>query len=227
MIATRQGIGDLLAEGTRIIAERTGQGTAHYAIHVKGLELPAYDPRGAKAHGLNLMTQGIGADHNSGYAPQEIFGSPYHGQILDRFAVEGKGALTKRNQDLTAIHDACIMCSFPSILFFEDNLVMLGDLLTGATGIKEFSDGDYLWQVGERIFNLERMYNVREGFGRKDDVMPGRITQETLPAGPSAGITFEAEELLDDYYHARGWDLVTGVPSADKVRSLGLDYAVQ
>ena len=227
MIACRRGIGDLLAEGTRIISQRIGQGTDYYAIHVKGLELPGYDPRGAKAHGLNLMTQSIGADHNSGYAPQEIFGMPYQGKVLDRFATEGKGALAKHNQDITAIHDSCILCAFPSILFFAGNFKMLSDLLVSATGIQEFADEDYLCAIGERIFNLERMYNVRDGFGRKDDVMPGRITQQPLPAGPSAGSMFEAEELLDDYYQVRGWDPLTGIPSADKLRSLGLDYAIQ
>ncbi|MFH0942423.1 MAG: aldehyde ferredoxin oxidoreductase family protein [Chloroflexota bacterium] len=221
-IAARQGIGDLLAEGTREMARRIGQGSEVYAIHVKGLELPGYDPRGAKAHGLNLMTTAIGADHNSGYGTQEIQGVPYKGKKLNRFATEGKGELAKYNQDLTAIHETGILCVFPSVLFFRDNLDLYGRLLVAATGIKDFSDPDYLWLVGDRINNLERLFNVREGFGRKDDAMPRRITGQTLPEGPSAGQRFEAEELLDDYYQARGWDLKTGVPTKKKLKELGL-----
>jgi len=226
MIAHRQGIGDLLAEGTREMAKRIGQGSDFYAIHVKGLELPGYDPRGAKAHGLNLMTMSIGADHNSGYAPQEIFGHLFKGEKIDRFSTKDKGYQTKFHQDLTALHDCGILCGFASILFFGPNFDIWGRLMTGATGIKEFSDPDHLWAIGERINNLERMYNVREGFGRKDDTMPGRITEEALPEGPSAGSRFEADELLDDYYDQRGWDLKTGIPTAAKLKELGLDFAI-
>ncbi|MFA5316780.1 MAG: aldehyde ferredoxin oxidoreductase family protein, partial [Dehalococcoidales bacterium] len=221
-IASRQGFGDLMAEGTREMARRIGQGSEDYAIHVKGLELPGYDPRGAKSHGLNLMTTAIGADHNSGYASQESHGVAYKGKTLDRFATEGKGELTKYNQDMTAIHDCGILCVFPSVLFMRDSLDLFGRLLSAATGIKDFEDTDHLWKIGDRIMNLERMFNVREGFGRKDDVMPKRITGQTLPEGPSAGKWFEAEELLADYYRVRGWDLETGVPTPEKLKELGL-----
>lgn len=220
-IAYRQGIGDLLAEGVREMARRLGRGTEDYAMHVKGLEFPAYDPRGAKAHGLNLMTTAIGADHCSGYGIQEVFGQPYKGEKVDRFATQDKGEMTKFNQDLTAVQDSTILCVFPS-LYYIRGTGLLGKLLAGATGIKDFTDGDYLMLVGERINNLERMFNVREGFGRKDDVMPRRITGETLPSGPSAGKVFEASTLLDDYYRARGWDLETGIPTSAKLNELGL-----
>ena len=92
MIGERQGLGDLLADGTKAAAEKIGKGSEKYAMHVKGLELPAYDVRGAKAHGLNFATAFTGADHNKGYAFQEIFGIPIPYPV-DRFAIEGKGAL--------------------------------------------------------------------------------------------------------------------------------------
>jgi aldehyde:ferredoxin oxidoreductase len=222
-IANREGFGDLLAEGSLGAARRIGKNTEQYAIQVKGLELPAYDPRGAKSHGLNLMTSNIGADHNTGYAPQEVFGAPVP-RVVDRFAVEGKGELTKWNQDITALLETGILCSFvPSMGMLPPELY--GKLLASATGITDFADASNLWRIGERIFNLERMFNVREGFGKKDDAFPPRLTRDPMPAGPSAGQVFEAEKLLADYYRARGWDLNTGIPTTKKLNELGLDFA--
>lgn len=100
-------------------------------------------------------------------------------------------------------------------------------LLTAATGIKDFADPDYLWRVGERIVNLERMFNVREGLERKDDVFPKRFTDEPMPAGPVAGQVFEAEPLLESYYKARGWNPETGIPTKDKLNELGLDFTTK
>jgi aldehyde:ferredoxin oxidoreductase len=223
-IAYRKGFGDLLAEGSIRAARRIGQGAEKYAIQVKGLELPAYDPRGAKAHGLNLMTSNIGADHNSGYGGQEVFGSPVPFPV-DRFEVKRKGELTKWNQDQTAMLETGIICSFvPSWGGLTEEV--FGKLMAAGTGIPEFADVGYLWIVGERIYNLERMFNVREGFSSADDAMPERFSTETLPDGPSKGQVFEAKELLRDYYIARGWDTDTGVPTNAKLEELGLAYTV-
>jgi len=223
-IAYREGIGDVLAEGVREAAHRIGKGTDYFAIHVKGLELPGYDPRGAKAHGLNMMTTSIGADHNSGYSGEELFSTPYRGQKINRFTVEGKAEITKHHQDFMAIRDSGIQCGFAGLFMRE--IQIFSELLSTATGIRDFTDTHYLWLVGERINNLERMFNVREGFGRQDDCMPKRITNETLPDGPSAGSVFEAEELLNDYYQVRGWDIETGIPTETKLRELGLDFTL-
>jgi aldehyde:ferredoxin oxidoreductase len=225
MISARQGIGDLLAEGVRTMSNKLGRGTEKFAMHVKGLEFPAYDPRGAKAHGLSLMTLSIGADHNSGYSFQEIFGTRYKGQKIDRFAVEGKGELTKWNQDFTATQETGILCNFAGG-YMKGNHQMFGKLLSTATGVKDFEDEAYLWKVGERIFNLEQMFNVREGFSRKDDVFPDRIVKETLPSGLSAGKTFEADALLADYYKQRGWDS-NGIPTEAKLQELGLGFTIK
>ncbi|MFC1949487.1 aldehyde ferredoxin oxidoreductase family protein [Chloroflexota bacterium] len=223
-IAYREGFGDLLAEGTREAARRIGKGAEQYAIQVKGLELPAYDPRGAKAHGLNLMTANIGADHNSGYAPQEIFGAPVPREV-DRFATEGKGEITKWNQDLTAALETGILCSFmPSMGMVSEDLY--GRLVSSATGIKDFADPAYLWKVGEKITNLERMFNVREGFSSKDDALPKRLTDEKMPSGPSKGQVFEADVMLKEYYQARGWDVQTGIPTEAKLKELGLGFTI-
>jgi aldehyde:ferredoxin oxidoreductase len=224
-IAYREGFGDILADGVRGAARRIGKGAKQYAIQVKGLELPGYDPRGAKAQGINLLTANTGADHCSGYAPQEIFGTSIPRKV-DRLAINGKGELAKWNQDITALMDTGIICHFA----ISQNMVnpeLYGKLVSAATGVMDFADPAYLWQVGERIFNLERMFNVREGFGRKDDIFPKRLASEPLPAGPSAGQVFETETLLKDYYKARGWDVKTGIPTAAKLNELGLDFTVK
>lgn len=220
-IAYREGIGDILAEGTREAARRIGKGSDQYAMQVKGLEIPAYDPRGAKAHGLHLMTASLGADHCSGYAGQEIFGIPYKGKPVDRLAVEGKGELTKFNQENRALWNFGIMCSFASRYVDPE---LFGRLLSSSTGHDEFADPAYLWLVAERVVNLERMFNVREGFGSKDDVFPERFLKEPLPGGPSEGQVFEAETLLKDFYEARAWDPSTGIPSSKKLQELGLGF---
>ena len=224
-IAYREGFGDLLADGTKEAARRIGKGAEQYAIQVKGLELPAYDPRGAKAHGLNLMTSNIGADHNTGYAGQEVFGAPVPFAV-NRFDTQRKGELTKWNQDLTAMLETGIVCSFvPSWGGLTEEL--FGRLLAAGTGMSELADVKYLWLVGERIYNLERMFNVREGFGSKDDAMPRRFSTESMSEGPSKGQVFEQEVLLKDYYEARGWNAKTGIPTNAKLNELGLAFAIK
>ena len=227
MIAFRKGLGELLADGTKIAAEKIGKGAEKFAMHVKGLELPGYDPRGAKAHGLNYATSYTGADHNRGYAFQEIFGLPVPREV-DRFASEGKGSLTKWNQDMrSAVCDCPPMCGFlidmavPAIA--TENTA---DLLEALSGLKLSPEDVY--RVGERVNNLARAFNVREGFTRKDDCFPDRIMTEPIKGGPSKGHLISRDELefmLDDYYEARGWD-EHGVPTSKKLIELGLDQAL-
>lgn len=119
-----------------------------------------------------------------------------------------------------------IACGFPVQVGMIDAELYSG-LISAATGIKDFADPAYMWRVGERIFNLERMFNIREGLNRSDDVFPKRITEEPLPAGASAGQVFEAEPLLADYYKERGWDPETGIPTVDKLHELGLGFATR
>ncbi len=193
-------------------------------MHVKGLELPGYDVRGAKAHGLNYATAFCGADHNRGYAFQEIFGIPIP-YAVDRFAVEGKGKLTKWNQDVRAATCDCpTMCVFlldmAVAAFATRNTAALMEAVTGLAYTPE-----QIEKVGERINNLARAFNVREGFGRKDDVLPERIMTEPLSAGPSKGHYInktDLDRMLDEYYEARGWSIDTGVPTRAKLEELGL-----
>jgi aldehyde:ferredoxin oxidoreductase len=217
-IVKREGIGDVLALGTKRAAEKIGRSANNFAMHVKGLEIPAYEPRGAKAHGLNIATSTIGASHMTGYAMQELFGIP---APVDRYSVQGKGALTKHNQDKTATYDSLIICGFPAC-FGWISPEIYAQLLVAATGIEEFGDIQYLITAGERIYNLERLFNIREGFQSKDDYLPERFLKEPVPDGASKGQVFEMELLLRDYYTARGWDIQTGVPKREKLEELGL-----
>jgi len=217
-IVKREGFGAVLAEGVKRAAEEIGKGSDRFAMHVKGLEMPAYDPRAAKAHGLNLVTSNIGASHCLGFATQELFGEP---EPVDRFAIEGKGLLAKQNQDFTTFFETGITCLF-SFAFGFMALPIYPRLLSGVTGIEDFSDENYHWQVSERIWNLERAYNVREGFTRKDDNFPQRFLEDSPQNGPCKGQVVELKPMLDDYYEARGWNKETGIPTREKLEGLGL-----
>jgi aldehyde:ferredoxin oxidoreductase len=220
-IAFREGLGNLLAEGTMRMAQAIGHGSADYAIHVKGLELPAYEPRGAKAQGYNYVTASIGASHCYGYAGQDIFGSPVP-RRTDRFN-EDNADVVIYNQDGSAANETGVICTFTGGWGWADRL--LGKMLAAARGIGELSGHKYLDRVGERIFNLERAFNVREGFSRKQDTLPRRMLTEALHTRGAPGegqiVQFQ-DKFLDSYYQLRGWTL-EGIPTREKLDSLGLN----
>jgi aldehyde:ferredoxin oxidoreductase len=226
-IARREGqLGDVLALGVKRAAQKIGKGSDYYAIHSKGVEFPAYDPRGAKAHGLNLSTANTGANHNYGYSGQEMFGIPSPIPIKDRFSTENKGAVCKLNQDYVAMYEMGIYCVFPG-LAVPDLLNMMGEHLYAATGVEEFRWGPmFLMKAGDRIYNLERMFNLREGLTGHDDLMPKRFLKEPLPDGAAQGQIFEENDLLPQYYAVRGWDS-NGVPTKEKLEDLNLSFALQ
>lgn len=226
-MAFRQGLGATLADGVKAAAAKIGKGAEKYAMHVKGLELPGYDVRGAKAHGLNYATAYTGADHNRGYAFQEIFGIPVP-EAVDRFITEGKGKLTKWNQDIrTATCDCPTMCAFLLDMAFPATAAQnAADMLNAVTALN-FTAED-VEKVGERVNNLARAFNVREGFTRDDDSLPERILTEPLKDGNSKGHFIskaELNQMLDEYYSERGWT-AQGVPTRQKLQELGLENAI-
>ena len=221
-IALRIGIGNILGEGVKRAAEAIGRGAEKYAIHVKGLELPAYDPRSVKAHGLNFATSTIGASHCTGWSKFEILGIP---KKVDPLTTEGKGEITKYVQDETAAAETAVFCTFP-LTNEAITLNLYSKLLYAATGIEKFKDPKYLWLVGERIFNLEKAFIAREGFDISQDTMPERILKEPVPREPSKGQVFELDILLRDYYKARGWN-ERGIPTKEKLEELGLAEAAK
>jgi aldehyde:ferredoxin oxidoreductase len=224
-MAFGEGLGALLAQGTRRAAEEIGQGAEDYAMHVKGLELPAYDVRGAKAHGLNYATSYTGADHCRGYAFQEIFSIPVPFEV-DRFSIERKGELTKWNQDVrTATTDCPTMCGFLLDTCMPATAAENTASLLKAVAGMELS-ADEVVRVGERVNNLARLFNIGAGLTRADDTLPKRLREEPLKAGASQGQHIPQEDLdfmLDEYYAARGWT-PAGVPTAAKLAELGLGH---
>ena len=242
-IAMRTGFGDVLADGSVKAAERIGKNSEYYAMHVKKLELPGYDVRGAKAHGLNYMTSYTGADHNRGYSAQEIFGGSIPKRV-NRFDLEGKAELCMWNQVVeTVLCDCSTFCSFlfsnadsfldPSVEqgisheLTERRIATVTEMLASATGI-EFSPAD-IFKIGERVNVLARCFNIREGITRKDDYLPKRLAEEGIPGGPSAGAKTSKEDqdiLLDQYYDLFGYDS-EGIPKLERLYDLNLENVAQ
>ena len=215
-IARREGIGNILAEGTKRAAGRIGKGTEQYAIQVKGLELPAYEPRARKALGMNFATANMGASHQYGWCGQET-GNPKP-RSVSPVADEGTGDIVKYSQDQTAALELANTCDFAS-----PPLQLLGKILVAALGVPKFGSEEYLWYVGEKAYNLERCFNVREGFDRKDDTLPKRFLSEPLQGGIRDGeMIRKPDAILDEYYAARGWDR-NGIPTEETLARLGLE----
>ena len=223
-IGMREGFGDLLAEGSARAAASIGKGAEAYSMHVKGLEMPAYEPRGAKSQGYNYVTASIGANHCYGYAGQDIFGAPFP-HPTDRFSEENADIVIY-NQDTTAFKETGIACGFSGGWGWVDGY--FGKLLKAARGIELFEDNDYLMKVGARLFNLERAFNIREGFGRPQDTLPKRLLTEPLHTREAPGegqIVGHQDEFLDKYYELRGWSK-DGIPTSARLNELGLDSVV-
>lgn len=222
MIAYRKGIGDLLGQGVRAMGEKFG--FENIAIHSKGLELTGYDPRAAKSQGLSYATSNIGAHHTIGYASQEIYGNPDPYKV-EPLTYEKKSELTRYNQDQTAIIETGVGCIF-FISFGWATVDIYAKYLGPLTGIDILGNSSYLWLVGERIYNLERLFNMREGFGYESDNLPERIINEPLKKGIAEGETFELQRLLTEYYAQRGWDRNIGGPTKTTIKRLGLESFV-
>jgi aldehyde:ferredoxin oxidoreductase len=226
-IGRREGIGNLLAEGTRIVSKKLGKGTERFAMNVKGLELPGYDSRAAKLTGLAFATANRGGCHITAFIESPTFLSvPYLlveesdvGDVLKEIPETAK--VVKSMEDALAVFDADGGCKFTGMVTTAEDWATLISCLTGW----EFTASDYR-KTGERIYNLERAYSIREGLTRKDDTLPKRLLEEPLPEGPAKGQVVHLEPLLDAYYKYRGWDQ-NGKPSPEKLRELGLDWVIK
>jgi len=231
MISLRQGIGDILAEGVRIAAQKIGQGSEEFAIHVKGLEGPAHDPRSGKALGVAYATgnrgmchihplEGMAWDRGKVDWGLQKFGIPDPNEV-ERWDETGKGRAVKLLQDGVALSDIIGTCKFFAYAgMTPDHWAEMMQALTGWD-----IDGKELMQTGERVLNLQRMFNVREGITPKDDRLPKRVL--TIPAfgkyctEPDC-VIHDFDALMAEYYEARGWDPITGAPKSEKLRELGL-----
>lgn len=230
-IAYRRGFGDLLADGVRKAAEKLGKGE-EIALHVKGLEIIQADPRGLKGYGLGYAVSSRGADHlrsepfielsDDPEKGEEMFGVP---EATLRLASKGKGKLVRYFENWCAIIDSLEVCKN-----LAENMELLpfkraAEIAEATTGFR-FTE-DIMFEIGERIVNLERAYIVREGIRRKDDYLPERFLKEPLPNGNSKGAIFKMEPMLNEYYKEREWNLKTGIPKAEKLRKIGLEYVVE
>ena len=224
-IAKREGIGDLLAEGSKIMSERLGQGSERFAMHVKGLELPAYDSRAAKITGLAYATANRGGDHITAYIEGPAFLSmPF--LIVDEGEVDEDGLIeipaearvVKDYEDAFQVFDALSGCKLMGMVLTGEDWADLIQCLLGY----DFSEEDFRL-TGERIYNLERDYNIREGLTRADDTLPKRLLEEPLPDGPAKGHVVNLDPMLDAYYQYRGWDQ-DGRPTDETLKRLSLDW---
>ena len=181
----------------------------------KKQEMPAYDPRGQQGIGLNYATSNRGGCHVRGYMTSpEILGIPVK---VDPDATEGKAALLKIFQDLTALVDSAGLCLF---ITFANGLPEISAQMLTATGLN-LSDDEYLL-AGERIWNLERLFNLRAGFTKQDDTLPPRLLNEPMKGGPHKGKVVQLDVMLPEYYELRGWD-EEGIPRPEKLAELSLD----
>jgi len=225
-VVFREGFGDILAEGTKRASEIIGKGSEDYALHVKGQEHIECDPRGLQAWGLGYAVSTRGLDHLralpvfeytiSPEKAKELFGTE---KAADRFSTEGKGRMVKWFEELRAFADSMEICKYitrTGLIYPEP----LTQLLNAVTGVNFSPDDAY--KIGERIINVEKAFNTREGFARKDDTLPKRFLKEPLPFGPSKGHVCNLEPMLDDYYKLRGWDVKTSFPTRAKLEELGL-----
>ena len=208
MMAHRRGLGDILAEGVRAAAEHIDGGSDRFAMQVKGLEFPAYDPRGAFGSGLSYAVSPRGACHRRAWPPaKEILGN------YPPYTAEGKAEMVRELYDLNGILHSLLVCDMPG-KFIPLSMDDYAQYLHAVTG-ESFSMGDFA-QIAGRTETLIRLFNVRDGFGRKDDTLPYRTLFEPLPDGPGKGQCVGEDNLarmLDEYYACRGWDS-NGVPTA-------------
>jgi aldehyde:ferredoxin oxidoreductase len=210
--AYREGFGNELAEGSYRLAEKYGH--PELSMTAKKQELPAYDPRGQQGIGLEYATSNRGGCHVRGYMTSpEILGIP---EKVDPDTTEGKPGLLKIFQDLTALCDSSGICLFTT---FAIGLPEIAQQIRTATGI-DLSDEEFLL-AGERIWNLERLFNLQAGFSKKDDTLPPRLLQEPMKDGPHKGRVLELDKMLPEYYKLRGWD-DEGIPGEEKKSQLGL-----
>ena len=211
-IAYRKGIGNIIAEGVRYAAEKIGQGSEQFANHVKGLEVPGYDPRAGFGIALSYAVCPRGACHRRAWPPKiESLGE------IPADAVEGRAEIVKRMSDISSIYHSMLACDFPCKMGLF-SAKECGEFLRVVTGI-EYEEKD-LWIFADRVETTIRMFNNREGFGRAHDTLPPRFFKDKLRSGPTRGLHLTEDALnfmLDRYYELRGWD-ENGIPKDETLQ---------
>ncbi len=227
LMGRREGFGAILGEGSKRAAEKIGKGAERYAMHVKGLELPMHNPYRFKEMGLQYAVSERGACHLRGFSMLPARGILFPDLGLDKrldgFTIEGKARVVKIMQDACRMVDALGICKF--IAFFGNiPLTSLAELYTAVTGWK--TTLEELMKAGERIWMLQRVFNVRMGVKREDDTLPKRFLEEPMAEGAAKGQIVELEPMLKEYYVERGLD-EEGRPKKEKLKELNLDFAIK
>ncbi|MHB1131970.1 MAG: aldehyde ferredoxin oxidoreductase family protein [Chloroflexota bacterium] len=241
MLANREGFGDVLAEGSAGAAAKLGKG-AEFLITTKGNEAPAHMPQSKRSLAIIYAVNPFGADHQSSeHDPNSEEGAA--DRILDRLKMVGvagplpkysldadKAHMTLQTQKFYSFLDSACLCQFD----FGPAWTMYGpaetvELMKAVSGWQDFTLEELL-EIGERRINMMRVFNAREGFDRKDDILPPKFFQPLAGTGPTAGMAIDRAEwqaAVNAYYQLAGWDQERGLPTREKLTSLGLDWLVQ
>jgi len=213
MVAFRDGLGDVMAEGADATANHFGH--PELAMTCKGQGVPAYDPRGIKGMGLGYATSNRGACHLRGYTPAaEVVGNVLGpSEVADPLEWKGKGEMVIIFQNVHTMTDCLDVCKFATFAESLDSFAKQYEVMTGVP-----SSPEHLLKVGERVYNLERYYNNLAGFGEGSDTLPDRFTKEPSTMGGSKGQVCELDDMLVEYYEKRGW--VNGVVPESKLKEL-------
>jgi aldehyde:ferredoxin oxidoreductase len=210
-----EGAGKLWAQGTKVLSQHI-KGSEDFAINVKGLELPAYDPRGSRGMALAYATSDRGGCHlRSWPIGDELLAGDGR---LDLRSWEYKPELVKTQQDWFCLVNCSGLCLFAT---FAMTLTQIAPLMKSLTGVEALGDAAHLLAIGERVNNLVRLFNLREGLTLDDDDLPARFKNDPVPDGPNQGQTVDVRPAVQNYYMARGWDSA-GVPTSETLSELGL-----
>lgn len=212
LVANGEGFGKILGIGSKRLCEKYGH--PDLSMSVKGLEFPAYDPRGIQGMGLTYATSNRGACHLRSYTvASEVLGIP---EKTDPLTTDGKAGLVMAFQDATAAVDSSGLCLFTTFAWTLDDFApQLDAACEGEWTLERLSE------IGERIWNMERQFNLDAGFTGKDDNLPKRILKDAAKTGPAAGKVCRLDKMLPEYYQIRGWD-ESGVPTSETMGRLGL-----
>lgn len=237
MIAFRQGLGDILAEGVRIAAKIIGGDSWKWAIEAKGLEQAGTDTRVAKAYALAFATNPRGPDHLYGQPMAEYGITPEARAVVKKITGSDKYAdpiinskkpeIVEWHENVFAITDCLGLCSRATLSTYAVTPEMMARMYSTALGVKV--DGDDMFEAAKRIINVERCLTIRNGGGRSHDTLPWRLMNEErqTPRGLQVNSHEELDGMLDHYYEIRGWEKASGWPKSETLKEMGLDKEIE
>ena len=227
-VASGRGLGKILALGVRRAAKIFGKSSEKYAYHVKGVEIYGADPRGLMGTALSYAVSLRGGDFTSVYPIPEYRYSPAKAkkefgteQVVNLTATEGKGALVKKCMIVSMVIDSLGLCKVPTLAISANyDLVLESQLLKAITDLD--ISAEELFFIGERLVNMEKLFNLRHGSDYHTDTLPDFFINQPVAEGPAKGLCVNLEPMVQDFYRRMGWD-VNGIPTSDTLQKLGLD----